>query len=117
MAVSDLEGGVLAAVLAAATALGALGREVVGWLKGWREAVKSDAEIARELRDELRKEIAELRDRLDEERRSCDERIEAQEKMIGALRALVYALATRTPLDAKMRDLMAEIAPTAAAHA
>lgn len=107
-------GGLLAALGVGATALGALGRTLFDWLRGWREAAKSDAEIARELRDELRKEIADLRDRLDEERRTCDERIEAQEHMIRNLRALVYALATRAPLDNKMRDLMAEIAPSPA---
>lgn len=106
--------GVLAAVAAAATAVGAFGREVVGWIAGWRAAAKSDAELARELRDELRRDIEDLRSQLAAERKSCDERIEAQERMITSLRALVYALATRAPLDSKMRDLMAEIAPSPA---
>jgi Sec-independent protein translocase protein TatA len=107
------EGGVVAALLAAATALGAFGREVFGWLKGWRdgarEAVKSDAQIARELRDELRKDIDDLRQQLLDERKTCDERIGRQEVRVKELEALCVSLASGKRLDAKGEAALASI--------
>lgn len=95
------------------TALVARGNDIVGWVKGWkdgaREAVKSDATIARELRDELRKDIDDLRAQLLAERKSCDERIERQEARIANLEDLCVALASGRRLDANAQATLASI--------
>lgn len=80
-----------------------------GWKDGAREAVKSDAQIARELRDELRADIEDLREQLAAERKSCDERIERQEARIANLEDLCVSLASGKRLDAKGEATLASI--------
>lgn len=105
---AELSGEAVGAMGTAAGLLVAFGRELWARLKGER----SDADIGRALRDELREEL----DRRDEE---CARRMQILTDELRAefhheksnMRALIRALALKLPLDAKLQRMLDEIAP------
>ena len=76
-------------VLPVVAAVGAFGREMFDWLRGRRaaesELTRTDMEVGRALRDELRAEIQRQDARIEEQEAECRRRMDEMEQRLRAV--------------------------------
>ncbi len=118
-------------VLPIIAALGVFGRELVDWLRGRRtdaaQAIRSDMEVGKALRDELLAEIARQDAKIERNDAECQRRLSAMEQRLKVVHteadtarqeahdlreALTHAEKLIATLKSKVADLERGVAPS-----